>query len=178
MSWQRQQPPIRSLASAYEDHEAVALVGHCTHIVAQPRKLIADLSAQIRLVIGVLPRCRVMITKQPFHILRLENAAELARLRLAVQASGSKIIQALATQEQIAQRTRGAHIPDRHKVHQAPRGFEAQCTFERSQGCDRTLRLSLACGCLLPGGALPEAGLARLQLRSALRRSVLEHVKE
>src|SRR5262249_6876830 len=106
----------RSRRSAHKDHKAVALVGHRTHIVAQPGKLVTDLGAQILPVTGAWPRRHIVRGEQTFHILSLENAAELARLLLAMQASGATASHAFAAQEQIAKRVHGAHISDRHKV--------------------------------------------------------------
>src|SRR5436305_4416432 len=67
------QPPIRWCASVYEDDETIALVGHCAHIVAQPRKMMANLLAPNRLIARALPVWPVMGAEQPFHILRFER---------------------------------------------------------------------------------------------------------
>src|SRR5262245_58615442 len=109
-----------SPASAHKDHETVAFVSHHAHIVAQPRKMTFDLLAQILLVIE-FPLRHATSAEQPFHTLRIEKAAELARLRLAMQASGTTATHALAAQQQIGKRAHSAHIPDRYNVKQTPR---------------------------------------------------------
>src|SRR5262249_302694 len=119
MSKRWRQPPICAPASAHKDHETVALIGHRSHISTNPRKMKANFPAKILLVVGTLPFWHVMSAKQPFHVLRIEKAAEFARLRLTMQTIGTTAAHALTTQEQIAERARGAHIPDRHKVKQA-----------------------------------------------------------
>jgi hypothetical protein len=61
---------------------------------------------------------------------------------------------------------------------QTPRCFQAQGTFERTQGRNRKMRLGLARSSLPPGRTLPETGLARLELGALLCRRLLQHVFE